>query len=235
MILKRFIFAHFFCILINCTNIFAQTNPLDSSGFVVISNVIPNSIIELRYYSTYNFVGDRIDGYKEPYALLTKEASLALKKVSDELFLKGYLIKIFDAYRPHSAVQHFIRWSKKLDDIRMKEYFYPTVDKSLLYKKGYIAYKSGHSRGSTIDLTLFDMRLGKDVDMGSAFDYFGEISHFKYTKGLTKQQIENRLLLHNVMIKHGFRGLSEEWWHFTLDNEPFPNTYFNFPITNINR
>ena len=201
----------------------------DSSGFVLLSDIIPDAILEIRYYSTYNFVGERIDGYEEPLAFLTKEAASALKKVSDELITKGYRLKIYDAYRPQKAVDHFVRWAKDEKDIKMKQYFYPELDKDVLFPLGYILERSGHSRGSTLDLTLFDMNLEKEVDMGGTFDYFGELSHPDY-KNITDEQYNNRMLLREVMLKHGFNPLEEEWWHFTLANEPYPNTYFTFPI-----
>ena len=202
----------------------------NSSDFVLLSEVIPDAILEIRYYSTYNFVGDRIDGYEEPCALLTKEAAIALKQVSDELISKGYRLKIYDAYRPQKAVTHFMNWAKNINDTRMKSYFYPELDKSVLFDQGYIAEKSGHSRGSTVDLTLFDMNTEKEVDMGGTFDYFGELSHPDY-KQITAEQYENRMILRNAMLAHGFKPLDEEWWHFTLKDEPFPDTYFTFPVS----
>ena len=201
----------------------------DSSGFVLLSEAVPDAILEIRYYSTYNFVGDRIDGYEEPLAMLTTEAAAALKEVSDELMGMGYRLKIFDAYRPQMAVTHFMNWALDTDDVRMKEYFYPDLDKDVLFPQGYIAEHSGHSRGSTVDLTLFDMNTEREVDMGGTFDFFGELSHPDYTD-ITEEQYAMRMLLREVMMKHGFRPLEEEWWHFTLDNEPYPDTYFTFPI-----
>ena len=201
----------------------------DSSGFVLLSDAVPDAILEIRYYSTYNFVGDRIDGYEEPLAFLTKEAAAALKNVSDELITKGYRLKIFDAYRPQKAVTHFMNWALDEEDVRMKKYFYPELDKKVLFPQGYIAEHSGHSRGSTVDLTLFDMTTEKEVDMGGTFDYFGELSHPDY-RNITEEQYRNRMLLRDVMLKHGFKPLVEEWWHFTLANEPYPDTYFTFPI-----
>ena len=201
----------------------------DSSDFVLLSEAVPDAILEIRYYSTYNFVGDRIDGYEEPTALLTKEAATALKEVSDDLVAKGYRLKIFDAYRPQKAVTNFMNWAKDIDDTRMKEYFYPELDKSVLFDQGYIAEKSGHSRGSTVDLTLFDMKTEKEVDMGGTFDYFGELSHPDYTN-ITEEQYKNRMILREAMLAHGFKPLDEEWWHFTLKDEPFPDTYFTFPV-----
>ena len=200
----------------------------DASDFVRIADVAPDVIQEIRYYSTYNFVGDRIDGYNIPSALMTREAATALKNVSDYVMQYGYRLKIYDAYRPQRAVDHFVRWAKRLDDTRMKDYFYPLEDKSQLFNKGYIDEYSGHSRGSTVDLTLFDMRTGKEVDMGGTFDYFGELSHPDYVGELTQQQIDNRNFLRDAMLRFGFKPLATEWWHFTLRNEPFPDTYFTF-------
>ena len=204
-----------------------KIDPKDSSGFVKLAEAVPDAILEIRYYSTYNFVGTRVDGYENPVAYLTKEAAKALKEVSDELVKKGYRLKIYDAYRPQTAVNHFARWAEDLKDIKMKEYFYPELDKSVLFKQGYIDHKSGHSRGSTLDLTLFDMKTEQEVDMGGTFDYFGKKSHPDY-KGITPRQFENRMILRNAMTAHGFRPLSTEWWHFTLNDEPYPDTYFDF-------
>ena len=201
----------------------------DSSDFVLLSEAVPDAILEIRYYSTYNFVGDRIDGYEEPLAMLTKDAASALKDVSDELIGMGYRLKIFDAYRPQRAVTHFMNWALDTEDIRMKEYFYPDLEKDVLFPLGYINEHSGHSRGSTVDLTLFDMNTEREVDMGGTFDFFGELSHPDYTD-ITEEQYEMRMLLRDVMMKHGFRPLEEEWWHFTLDDEPYPDTYFTFPV-----
>ena len=201
----------------------------DASDFVLISEAVPDAILEIRYFSTYNFVGDRIDGYEEPIALLTKEAAAALKTVSDELVEKGYRLKIFDAYRPQKAVSHFVRWAQDADDVRMKEYFYPDLEKDVLFPQGYIAEHSGHSRGSTVDLTLFDMKTEREVDMGGTFDFFGELSHPDYTD-ITDEQYQNRMFLRETMLSHGFKPLAEEWWHFTLVDEPYPETYFTFPV-----
>lgn len=201
---------------------------LDSSGFVEVAEAVPDAILEIRYYSTYNFVGERIDGYEAPVALLTEEAASALREVSDDLAEQGCRLKIYDAYRPQSAVDHFKRWAADLEDVRMKECFYPELGKSVLFAQGYISSRSGHSRGSTVDLTLFDMDAGKELDMGGTFDYFGNRSHPGYT-GLTEEQAANRALLRETMLAHGFRGINTEWWHFTLKDEPYPDTYFNFP------
>ncbi len=203
---------------------------MDPSGFVLLSDYIPHIVQEIRYYSTYNFIGERIDGYEEPCALLTKEAARALKSASNELIVMGYRLKVFDAYRPACAVKHFVLWGIEDQDIRMKPYFYPDLDKTSLFEQGYIAKKSSHSRGSAVDLTLLDMKSGKEVDMGSPFDLFSEVSHPDY-KGITEEQYNNRMLLQNVMVRSGFKPLSCEWWHFMLENEPYPDTYFEFPVS----
>ncbi len=200
------------------------------SGFVLLADYVPDIIQEIRYYSTYNFIGDKIDGYEEPCALLTKEAARALKAVSKELIVQGYRLKVFDAYRPACAVKHFMLWGIEDEDIRMKPYFYPDLRKQELFEKGYVAKQSSHSRGSTVDLTLVDMNTGKEVDMGSPFDLFGEKSHPDY-RGITDEQYENRMILQKAMLRNGFLPLDCEWWHFTLDNEPYPDTYFEFPVS----
>ena len=201
----------------------------DRSDFVDLNEVIDDLITDIRYYGDYNFVGERIDGYEEPLALLTKKAAEALKKVAAEAREKGYRLKIYDTYRPQKAVDHFVRWAEDLEDTRMKEHFYPEVDKSELFEKEYIYKRSGHSRGSTVDLTLFDVKKNEDLDMGGTFDYFGELSHPDYT-GITDEQYENRMILREAMLNHGFKPLPEEWWHFTLEDEPYPDTYFTFPV-----
>ena len=204
--------------------------PMDSSGFVVLADFIPQIVEEIRYHSTYNFVGERIDVYEEACALLTKEAARALKAVSNEMIVKGYRLKIFDAYRPVSAVTQFKLWAIEDLDIRMKDYFYPEIEKQDLFKLGYIAAQSSHSRGSTVDLTLLDMKSGKEIDMGSPFDLFSEKSHPDY-RGITDEQYQNRMLLQSVMVRNGFLPLDCEWWHFTLKDEPYPDTYFEFPVS----
>ena len=201
----------------------------DARGFVSIGEVIPDVILEIRYYSSFNFIGERIDGYERPVALVTREAAARLKEAAGELAGKGYRLRIYDAYRPQKAVDHFVRWAEDPADTRMKQYFYPDLDKQDLIPGGYIAEHSGHSRGSTVDLTLFDMRTQKDLDMGGPFDFFGELSHPDYP-GITQEQYANRMLLRSIMLRHGFRPLESEWWHFTLENEPYPNTFFTFPV-----
>ena len=203
----------------------------DVSGFVSIGEMIPDVLLDIRYYSSFNFIGERIDGYEEPAALITREAAQALKAVSDEAARQGLRLKIFDAYRPQKAVEHFMRWAADPADIRMKAYFYPELNKDEIIPQGYIAQHSGHSRGSTVDLTLFEMATQEDLDMGGTFDFCGEKSHPDY-KGVSEAQRANRMLLQSMMVKYGFRPLSTEWWHFTLENEPWPETYFTFPVRN---
>ena len=203
---------------------------MNPAGFVVVADHVPGVIQEIRYHTSYNFIGERIDGYEEPVALLTAEAARALSKVAKEAMVQGYRLKIFDTYRPAGAVKHFVLWGIEDQDIRMKPYFYPDLMKQELFAKGYIASKSSHSRGSTVDLTLFDMSTGKEVDMGSPFDFFGEISHPDY-RGITDEQYENRMTLRNLMLRNGFEPIDCEWWHFTLKDEPYPDTYFEFPVS----
>lgn len=202
---------------------------MDPSGFVLLSDYVPGVIQEIRYFSTYNFIGERIDGYEEPCALLTKEAARALKSVANEMAVGGLRLKIFDAYRPACAVKHFVLWGIEDQDVRMKPYFYPDLEKQELFIRGYIAKLSSHSRGSTVDLTLLDMQTGRELDMGSPFDFFGEVSH-PDCKAITEEQYNNRMILQRAMVRNGFKPLDCEWWHFTLENEPYPNTYFEFPV-----
>ena len=206
------------------------TDPNDASGFVVLADYIPQIVQEIRYHSSYNFVGERIDGYEEPCALLTKEAARALQGAAAEMNALGYRLKIFDAYRPARAVKHFMLWAIDEDDVRMKPYFYPGLKKQELFDKGYIAKKSSHSRGSAVDLTLLDMQSGKEVDMGGPFDLFSPISH-PDCKDISAEQFDNRMTLQKVMAANGFAPIDCEWWHFTLKDEPYPDTYFDFPVS----
>lgn len=209
---------------------YTQKVTMDSSGFVLLADYVPGIIQEIRYYSTYNFVGDRIDGYEEPVALLTIEAARALKRVSNEVNAQGYRLKVFDAYRPATAVRHFVLWGIEDLDLRMKPYFYPDLEKQELFKQGYIASQSSHSRGSAVDLTLLDMRTGREVDMGSPFDLFSEASH-PDSRAVTDAQRENRMFLQSAMIRNGFKPIDCEWWHFSLADEPYPDVYFDFPVS----
>lgn len=245
--MKRFFTSILLSAALLCTFSCKNADPCaDSSDFVVITDVIPDVILEIRYYSTYNFVGQRIDGYLAPTAMLTREAADSLRAVSDDVMAMGYRLKIYDAYRPQCAVDHFVRWAEDVEDLAMMPYFYPNVEKSRLFELDYIMAKSGHTRGSTVDLTLVDMATGKDVDMGGPFDWFGEESHPDFCGDpetgiydasactsplkITAEQFANRMILRSAMIRHGFKTLDSEWWHFTLKNEPYPDTYFTFPI-----
>ena len=201
----------------------------DPRGFVLLSDVIPHIVQEIRYFSTFNFVGERVDGYEEPIALMTREAALALRNVSNEMMVQGYRLKVFDAYRPVTAVKRFILWAIEDEDVRMKPFFYPDIDKQDAFELGYIAKRSSHSRGSAIDLTLLDMKTGREVDMGGPFDLFGELSHPDY-RGVIDEQYANRMLLRAAMERNGFEPYECEWWHFRLVNEPFPDTWFDFPV-----
>lgn len=200
-----------------------------AADFVSVGEYIPDVLLDVRYYSTYNFVGARIDGYESPIVLLTRQAADALRLVNADMLSQGYRLVLYDGYRPQRAVDHFARWAEDLSADAMKPVFYPDVDKADLFEQGFIARRSGHSRGSTIDLTLLDAATGQLVDMGGPFDFFGELSHPDYA-GVTPAQQANRMRLREAMLKHGFKPLSTEWWHFTLKNEPWPDTYFDFPV-----
>ena len=229
-----------------------DVNPTeDASQFVNLTDVVPDAILEIRYFGTYNFVGERIDGYLEPTALLTREAADSLKAVSDDVKAQGYRLKIYDAYRPQMGVDHFMRWAANVPDTLMKHFFYPDLDKSVLFDQEYICAKSCHTRGSTLDLTLFDMQTEKELDMGGTFDWFGPESHpdfcgnpetMEYTgdnskspvgRTITAEQFHNRMILRQAMLRHGFKAMPTEWWHFTLNDEPFPDTYFTFPVKKL--
>lgn len=198
-------------------------------GFVYVKDVIPTARLDIRYYTGYNFVGTRINGYNAPVAILTREAAEALKKAADILDEQGYYIKIFDAYRPVRVVEHFVLWAQDLEDQKMKAEFYPDVDKALLFDLGYIALRSGHSRGSVVDLTLVYKDTLDEVDMGSSFDFFGPISHHG-TDLITPEQEANRNILRDAMVAAGFEPYPEEWWHYRLIDEPYTDQYFDFPV-----
>jgi D-alanyl-D-alanine dipeptidase len=198
-------------------------------GFVHVKDVIPDLDVNLRYFSTHNFVGDNIDGYKANTLILTKPTAIALIQVHEELQSQNLCLMVYDGYRPQRAVNHFISWARDLNDTLNKQEFYPTVEKRHLFRDGYIASQSGHSRGSTVDLTIIDGITSKPLDMGSPYDFFGEPSWVAY-EAITEAQKKNRQLLQTVMLKHGFRNYPQEWWHFTLIGEPFPETYFDFEV-----
>jgi len=222
-------------------------------SFVDVREHIPSVIMDIRYFSPHNFVGERIDGYNAPKCLLTREAAGALKRVQEDLEGFSLSLKIYDCYRPQRAVSHFVRWAKDIGDTRTRKEFYPTVDKSRLFEDGYIAERSGHSRGSTVDLTIVPMPVPEQqeydpgqelfacylpaserfrdnsIDMGTGFDCFHTLANTA-NRSVGPVQRANRLLLKTLMERQGFVNYDKEWWHFTLKNEPFPDTYFDFPI-----
>ena len=221
--------------------------------FVDVTEVVPSIVQDIRYYTSHNFVGRPVDGYEAPLCLLTKPAAEALAKVQADLADYALSLKVYDCYRPQRAVNHFIRWAADLDDTLTKAEFYPTMDKRNLFKDGYIASRSGHSRGSSVDLTIVplpvpvqeDYRPGRplqkcflpqdqrfqdnSLDMGTGFDCFHELSHTNNPE-IGPVPRRHRLLLKTLMQKHGFKNYHKEWWHYTLKNEPYPDTYFDFPI-----
>lgn len=211
-----------------CTQAQQKQNMLPKE-FVLIKEYIPNIKVDLSYCGSNNFIGRPVNGYKKNDAVFTKQATLALVKVEQELNRKNLGLKIYDAYRPQRAVNHFKEWAKAINDTITKNKYYPTVDKRNLFRDGYIASKSGHSRGSTIDLTIINLETQKELDMGTIFDYLGPESAHNFSK-ITPEQKKNRLLLKNLMIKYGFKPYSKEWWHYTFINEPYKETYFDFVI-----
>ncbi|MCL2684717.1 MAG: hypothetical protein FWE55_05685 [Synergistaceae bacterium] len=213
-----------------CAALFLFPNVLSAyPGFVQVTDVIPDAALNIKYYDGDNFVGERIDSYKAPVAILTIEAASALKHAARSLATQGYGLKIFDGYRPKTAVAHFVRWGGDLGDVKTKRDFYPDVAKSDLFRKGYIASRSGHSRGSAVDLTVVHLASGEELDMGSPFDFFGEISH-PGSSLVTREQSANRNILSEAMIRAGFKPVNTEWWHFSLAKEPYPDKYFDFPV-----
>jgi D-alanyl-D-alanine dipeptidase len=198
-------------------------------AFSEIQEVIPSAVLDLRYCQSNNFIGRPIAGYVVPKAVLTRAALKQLKKVQEELKTFQLGIKIFDAYRPQTAVDDFVKWAKVIDDTLMKARFYPDVAKRDLFQLDYIASKSGHSRGSTLDLTLVSLKTLEALDMGSPYDFFGQIS-WPFAKEISAKQRANRMLLRTLMVKYGFQPYCCEWWHFTMKSEPFPVTYFDFIV-----
>jgi zinc D-Ala-D-Ala dipeptidase len=221
--------------------------------FVALRDVAPSILQEMRYRTPHNFVGDRIDGYRQSMCIVTRDTAKALRAAQHAVLRKGYSLKMYDCYRPQRTVDHFVAWAKDLDDERMKGEFYPRVEKNRLFEDGYIAEKSGHSRGSTVDLTLvrlpamptrpyrpgeplFSCFAPKDVrfpdnsiDMGTGYDCFDTLSHTLDPR-IKGEQRANRMLLKNTLEKAGFTNLPEEWWHYTLSDETFPDTFFDFPV-----
>jgi len=200
-------------------------------GFVYLDEAVPGLVVDLRYFGSDNFLGRPVVGYGHPYPILTSEAAKALASVQNAIRPFGLGLKIFDSYRPQQAVDDFVQWAKDLDDRKTKAKYYPHVAKKDLFKEGYIAAKSSHSRGSTVDLTIVYMDADgkfRELDMGSPFDFFSPVS-WPTSMAVTAQQRANRALLQSAMTAHGFAPYDQEWWHFTLRDEPFPDTYFDFP------
>ena len=197
-------------------------------GFVYLKEIDDSIIVNLKYYSNQNFTGKFVDGYHSNTAILTKESALALSNAQDDFNKLGYSLILYDAYRPQRAVNFFVQWSKNLNDTINKRIYYPNIKKSELFELGYIAYKSGHSRGSTVDVSLIEISTNKELDMGTIFDYFGVESH-TFFDDISKNQKSNRLILYEIMSNNGFKNYSKEWWHFTLENEPY-RKYFDFLV-----
>jgi D-alanyl-D-alanine dipeptidase len=198
-------------------------------GFVDAASAVPGLRVDMRYAASENFMGRPIDGYEAPVCWLTREAAANLAEVQAALKPRGLGLKVFDCYRPRRAVAHFVRWARDEGDQMNKRIYYPNIDKSRLFELGYIAERSGHSRGSTVDLTLVHLATGAELDMGSPFDLFDPISH-PDAPNLAPAAQANRMILRDAMLAHGFKSLPEEWWHFTLVSEPYPQTYFDFPL-----
>lgn len=200
------------------------------AGFSKIESIKPPIFLEIRYSGKDNFLGRTVKGYENPRNVLTNETIKALSIIQKTLLKKGFGLKLYDGYRPQKSVNDFIEWSKKISDTLTKQKYYPNEKKDSLLFKGYIAQKSGHSRGSTVDVTLIyidSLNYGKELDMGSGWDFFGKESWTNYDS-ITELQKNNRNYLQTIMNQNGFRSYSKEWWHFTLSNEPYPNTYFDF-------
>ena len=242
-------------LLVGASFAFAETLPEKGlpPGFVDVEKAIPSLLLDMRYATAHNFVGEGIDGYEAAKCILTEKAARALAEVQKELKGSSFSLKVYDCYRPQRAVDHFVRWAKDAVDTRTKKEFYPTVDKANLFRDGYIAEKSGHSRGSTVDVTIVPLPAPEEekyspgqplfecylptvsrfrdngIDMGSGFDCFHEIS-WPLSLIVNPEQRAARMFLKDIMEKHGFKNYDKEWWHFTLRNEPFPDKYFDFPI-----
>ncbi|MFB9389697.1 M15 family metallopeptidase [Streptomyces coeruleoprunus] len=231
----------------------ARPEPKAPEEFVALRSVDPTILQEMRYTTAHNFLGEPVDGYRQPVCVLTRPAAQALQRAQARLLRSGYTLKVYDCYRPQRAVDHFVRWARDLGDERMKAEFYPRVDKARLFEDGYIAEKSGHSRGSTVDVTLVRLPAAptrpyvpgeplvdcaapreerfpdNSVDMGTGFDCFDTLSHTDDPR-IQGVQRKNRDLLRGVLAAEGFVNLPEEWWHFTYRPEVFPDTYFDFPV-----
>ncbi|GHD17184.1 D-alanyl-D-alanine dipeptidase [Halioglobus japonicus] len=207
----------------------ASVKTIADEVLVNLIDYAPDIKTEIRYHGSDNFVGRRVDGYEAPQCLLTLPSAQALAAAQQELLSFGLSLRVYDCYRPQRAVDHFMRWTRDTSDTLQKARYYPTLAKSELVPKGYIAEQSGHSRGSTVDLTLVETASGQALDMGTEWDYFGPLSNTQNDTIRPKARA-NRLLLRSVMERHGFSNYPAEWWHFTLKNEPYPETYFDEPV-----
>ena len=220
-------------LIVTCSPIDSKNSTELNSTFKELNDGISDDLekfeISIRYFSNNNFIGRPIPGYYANKAFLTREAADALLLAQRDFIKQGYRLRIYDAYRPQTAVDYFSAWAADLEDSQNKSQYYPNISKSQLFADGYIAAKSGHSRGSAVDLTLLEIESGNELDMGSPWDFFDPISWVENNQ-ITDQQRANRKLLASVMIIHGFKPLKEEWWHFSFTEEPFPETYFDFPI-----
>ncbi len=197
--------------------------------FVDVAETVPGVVLDIRYHGSNNFVGTPVDGYEAPRCFLTRPAAEALARVVAEARREGLTLKLFDCYRPARAVAHFARWAADPADTSTKAAYYPELTKPELFEKGYIASRSGHSRGSTVDLTLIEVDGGRELDMGTPFDLFSARSWLG-SPDVSRAQDANRRRLAGFMTRHGFAPFAMEWWHFTLKDEPFPSTYFDFPV-----
>jgi D-alanyl-D-alanine dipeptidase len=234
--MKRLLLMILFPVIVfwaGCTQqVSSPEDPIPShlpAGFVYVDQVDPGIQLDIRYYSENNFVGNRVDGYNAPVGILTCEAATALTAVNQDLKEHGYGLKLFDAYRPQKAVDHFIRWSWDVNDQKTKSLYYPRVDKAKLFELGYLSRRSAHSRGSSVDVTIVSLETGKELDMGTPYDFLDPLSGWE-AKSISAEQTSNRQLLKNNMQKHGFKSISTEWWHYTLINEPYPNRYYDFIV-----
>ena len=216
-----------FAILLFTFNYILFNNNLED-GFVYLKDIDDSIIVDLKYYSSENFTGQLVEGYHSNAAILTNEAASALSNAQDDFNKLGYSLILYDAYRPQRAVDFFVQWSKNLNDTINKRIYYPNIKKLELFKLGYIAYKSSHSRGSTVDVSLVEISTNNELDMGTIFDYFGIESH-TFFNDITEKQKSNRLILYEIMSNNGFKNYSKEWWHFTLKNEPYQK-YFDFLV-----
>lgn len=197
------------------------------NGFVYLKEIDPTIDHKLVFYTGENFLGVPADGYETGRVICTKETAIALQKIQKTLKQKGLCLCVWDAYRPQRAVEHIKRWAQDLEDQKTKARYYPDISKEKICGTFVAAKRSSHSRGSTVDIIIVNDATKEPLDFGP--HTFGE-SCFTYSSKITKKQQQNRLMLRKIMLAHGFKPYNKEFWHFTLENEPFPDTYFDFPI-----